>query len=240
LPLANREGLSSLEQLISRDQMLQMLDLILAMETGAAFALMRCRFRDYERVSATFGGLVAEEFINEGARRLIAALPRSASLARFADAELVALLPFGADEPHLVRLAERIIALQSQAYRNGPHSLALAVAIGIAIYNPSYEGIEAILSDTSMAVQMARRTSGSSFRFIDADSRVVAREGYRLGVPHGGVYDEVFNSDSAWYGGSNLGNAGAIEATAEPHHGHEFSLSLTLPPLAAVVLKPRC
>jgi EAL domain-containing protein (putative c-di-GMP-specific phosphodiesterase class I)/GGDEF domain-containing protein len=180
LPLANREGLSSLEQLISRDQMLQMLDLILAMETGAAFALMRCRFRDYERVSATFGGLVAEEFINEGARRLIAALPRSASLARFADAELVALLPFGADEPHLVRLAERIIALQSQAYRNGQHSLALAVSIGIAIYNPSYEGVESILSDTSMAVQMARRTSGSSFRFIDADSRVVAREGYRL------------------------------------------------------------
>lgn len=61
LLVANREELSSLELLISRDQMLQMLDLILAMETGAAFALMRCRFRDYERVSATFGGLVAEE-----------------------------------------------------------------------------------------------------------------------------------------------------------------------------------
>jgi 1,4-alpha-glucan branching enzyme len=67
----------------------------------------------------------------------------------------------------------------------------------------------------------------------------VPREGYRLGVPHGGVYDEVFNGDSGWYGGGNLGNAGAIAAEPRPHHGHEFSLVLTLPPLATVVLKPR-
>ena len=67
----------------------------------------------------------------------------------------------------------------------------------------------------------------------------VPREGYRLGVPHGGIYDEVFNSDSAWYGGGNLGNAGALEAQPHPHHGRDFSVTLTLPPLATVVLKPR-
>jgi 1,4-alpha-glucan branching enzyme len=53
------------------------------------------------------------------------------------------------------------------------------------------------------------------------------------------VYDEVFNSDSAWYGGSNLGNAGGLLAVDVPHHGRECSLSLSLPPLAAIVLKPR-
>jgi len=67
----------------------------------------------------------------------------------------------------------------------------------------------------------------------------VPREKYRLGVPCGGVYDEIFNSDSAWYGGGNTGNAGAIAAEHRPHHGREFSLTLTLPPLAALVLKPR-
>ena len=67
----------------------------------------------------------------------------------------------------------------------------------------------------------------------------VPRADYRLGVPHGGVYDEIFNGDSAWYGGGNLGNAGAIMAEPRPSHGREWSLSLTLPPLATVVLKPR-
>ncbi len=69
----------------------------------------------------------------------------------------------------------------------------------------------------------------------------VPREGYRLGVPCGGTYAEIFNGDSAWYGGTNVGNAGAIEAQPVPHHGRDHSVALTLPPLAAVVLKPlRC
>jgi 1,4-alpha-glucan branching enzyme len=67
----------------------------------------------------------------------------------------------------------------------------------------------------------------------------VPRIGYRVGVPRAGVYDEVFNSDSAWYGGGNVGNAGALHTLPEPHHGRDQCLSLSLPPLAAVVLKPR-
>jgi len=180
LPAASRAGLRSLEHLISRDQMLQMLDLILAMETGASFTILRCRYRDYERVSATFGGLVAEEFLNEAARRLLTALPRSTSVARFADAELVVLLPFGAEPPEVERLAQRIMALAGQPYRNGQHSLTLAVAIGITLCTNNFGSVESILSDTSMAVQMARRSSGSSYCFIDADSRLIARESYRL------------------------------------------------------------
>jgi 1,4-alpha-glucan branching enzyme len=49
----------------------------------------------------------------------------------------------------------------------------------------------------------------------------------------------VFNGDSAFYGGSNLGNSGAIAAEPIPHHDRGHSVTLTLPPLAAVVLKPR-
>jgi 1,4-alpha-glucan branching enzyme len=86
----------------------------------------------------------------------------------------------------------------------------------------------------------ARRAADpADFTIVCCNFTPVPREGYRLGVPHGGVYDEVFNGDSAWYGGGNLGNAGAIAAEPRPHHGRDFSVSLTLPPLATVVLKPR-
>ena len=67
----------------------------------------------------------------------------------------------------------------------------------------------------------------------------VPRHGYKLGVPRSGEYDEVFNSDSAWYGGSNQGNSNPLVTTPEPHHSREHSLTLTLPPLGAIVIKPR-
>jgi 1,4-alpha-glucan branching enzyme len=67
----------------------------------------------------------------------------------------------------------------------------------------------------------------------------VLRQGYRLGVPAAGSYEEVFNSDSAWYGGSNAGNGGGLQSSPVPHHGREHSLTLTLPPLAVIVLKQR-
>ena len=67
----------------------------------------------------------------------------------------------------------------------------------------------------------------------------VPRTGYRLGVPRAGTYDEIFNGDAALYGGGNVGNAGVLHSEPRPHHGHDHSLSLVVPPLATIVLKPR-
>jgi len=64
----------------------------------------------------------------------------------------------------------------------------------------------------------------------------LVRHDYRIGVPWGGVYREVLNTDAASYGGSNVGNAGHAEATALPWHGRSHSLTLTLPPLCTIVL----
>ena len=64
------------------------------------------------------------------------------------------------------------------------------------------------------------------------------RAGYRLGVPERCWYEEIFNSDSTYYGGSNLGNGPGIMATEIPSHGRPFSIELTLPPLAVTVMKP--
>ena len=66
----------------------------------------------------------------------------------------------------------------------------------------------------------------------------VALSGYRLGVPVAGSYRERLNTDSAYYGGSNFGNAGGLTAHPGPCMGRPAHLDLNLPPLAAVVLQP--
>jgi 1,4-alpha-glucan branching enzyme len=64
----------------------------------------------------------------------------------------------------------------------------------------------------------------------------VVREGYRIGVPAPGLYLELLNSDSAFFGGSNVGNGGALMAEAIPWHGLGYSLVLRLPPLGVLWL----
>jgi len=66
----------------------------------------------------------------------------------------------------------------------------------------------------------------------------VVRNAYRIGVPSHGDYVEVLNSDADVYGGSNVGNQGRVAAEARPSHGYEFSLSLSVPPLGFLLLKP--
>ena len=64
------------------------------------------------------------------------------------------------------------------------------------------------------------------------------RKHYRIGLPKNGLYREVLNSDSDYYAGSNLGNAGLIQADAIPWMGMPYSAEITLPPLAGVILVP--
>ncbi|MGP1358771.1 alpha amylase C-terminal domain-containing protein, partial [Roseicyclus sp.] len=92
-------------------------------------------------------------------------------------------------------------------------------------------------------------TDNNVFAFIrhgDEDERPVVvvsnmapvlREGYRIGVPWGGGWQERLNTDAADYGGSGAGN-GALHASDEGMHGQPHSLSLTLPPLATIFLVP--
>jgi len=65
----------------------------------------------------------------------------------------------------------------------------------------------------------------------------VPRSNYRLGVPQEGFYRELINTDSAIYGGSNMGNSGGVHSTSVPSHGLPHSLVLTLPPLSVLFFK---
>jgi 1,4-alpha-glucan branching enzyme len=66
----------------------------------------------------------------------------------------------------------------------------------------------------------------------------VPRRGYRIGVPSGGFYRELLNTDAETYGGTNLGNAGGVSAEPRPWDGQPWSVTLTLPPLGVLMLKP--
>ncbi len=87
-------------------------------------------------------------------------------------------------------------------------------------------------------VAFLRLARNGDFAVAALNATPVVRYGYRVGVPRAGLYREALNSDSHHYGGSNVGNDGEIATEAVPAHGYPQSLSLTLPPLAAIVLLP--
>jgi 1,4-alpha-glucan branching enzyme len=92
--------------------------------------------------------------------------------------------------------------------------------------------------DREQSVVAFQRRAGRDFVVVVLNMTPVVRENYRIGVPAGGDYRELFNSNAAAYGGGNVGNLGQVRAGAEPLHDLPFSVSLTLPPLAALVLGP--
>jgi 1,4-alpha-glucan branching enzyme len=105
----------------------------------------------------------------------------------------------------------------------------------------SYSGFEWIDfhdADSSIIAFVRFARDREDFLVFCCNFTPVPRHGYRIGVPKPGWYREVFNSDSEFFGGSNLGNGGGVLAEGVPSHGRPASVCLTLPPLAVVALKP--
>jgi 1,4-alpha-glucan branching enzyme len=93
-------------------------------------------------------------------------------------------------------------------------------------------------SDVESSVYSWIRRAGDELCVVVLNLTPVPRTGYRLGLPRGGRWVEVLNSDSEHYGGSNLGNLGGIEAGDEGWHGQPHSATLSLPPLSGLILRP--
>jgi 1,4-alpha-glucan branching enzyme len=88
-------------------------------------------------------------------------------------------------------------------------------------------------------VSVLRRGSGPSDLLIAAfNFTPVPRHNYQIGAPLGGHWRELLNSDAPMYGGSGQGNLGGVDASPVGRHGHLHSVTLTLPPLGAIFLKP--
>lgn len=93
-------------------------------------------------------------------------------------------------------------------------------------------------NENSVISLVRRARDPRDFSVVVANFTPVPRPDYRIGVPEGGWYRELLNSDGELYGGSNMGNGGGVMATDEPMHGFDHSLTLVVPPLGFVLLKP--
>ncbi|MEM6995513.1 MAG: 1,4-alpha-glucan branching enzyme, partial [Myxococcota bacterium] len=93
-------------------------------------------------------------------------------------------------------------------------------------------------SDADNSVlSFARRGREGSWVVVVFNFTPIARHDYRVGVPAGGTWYELLNSDAEIYGGSGLGNGGQVHSDDTNLHGQSHAVSLTLPPLAALVLR---
>jgi 1,4-alpha-glucan branching enzyme len=110
-----------------------------------------------------------------------------------------------------------------------------------ALYSRDFdpEGFEWIdCHDAQNSVLVYLRRSEDDFLVAALNFTPVPRESYRVGVPEPGVYREVINSDAADYSGSGMGNGGRTLAAEErPWMGRPYSVEVTLPPLAGILLK---
>ena len=92
--------------------------------------------------------------------------------------------------------------------------------------------------DRSQSVVSYLRSSSRGYLICIFNLTPIVRHDYRVGVPDKGRYRERLNTDSELYGGGNVGNNGAAESEPVPCHGYAQSLTLTLPPLACLILGP--
>lgn len=82
-----------------------------------------------------------------------------------------------------------------------------------------------------------RKDEAGSFLVIACNFTPVVRENFRIGVPAEGMYGEIFNSDSEYYGGSNVGNPLGVRSEPVEFNRFLYSIPVTLPPLAAIVFR---
>lgn len=100
-----------------------------------------------------------------------------------------------------------------------------------------FEWIDANDSEESVLSFLRKPHTGGDLIAVVCNFTPMPRHNYRIGVPRGGYWREIINSDAAEHGGSGHGNMGGVEATPIGTHGRPFSLNVTLPPLAALFLK---
>jgi len=102
-----------------------------------------------------------------------------------------------------------------------------------------FEWIECNARDDSMLAWIRKAKDPADQVVVVCNFTPVVREKYPIGVPQLGWYQEVFNSDSQFYGGSNVGNFPGVMAEEPGWHGREAKITVTLPPLATIVFKPQ-
>jgi 1,4-alpha-glucan branching enzyme len=100
-----------------------------------------------------------------------------------------------------------------------------------------FEWIDGNDADSSIISFLRKGSKPGETILIICNFTPISRVGYRVGVPAGGYWKEILNSDGKEYSGSGAGNTGGVLADPLPEHGRNFSLNLVLPPLAIIFFR---
>jgi 1,4-alpha-glucan branching enzyme len=125
---------------------------------------------------------------------------------------------------------QRLVSDLNLLYRAEP-------ALWIADVEPAgFRWIDADNADYNVIAFMRNAPATAAKIICICNFSPEVRYGYRLGLPGPGFYREILNTDSQWYGGSNVGNNGGVDAEPVASHGFDYSAAFTLPPLGVLWL----
>ena len=125
--------------------------------------------------------------------------------------------------------AQRFLGDLNQLYRSHP-------ALWEADYDvEGFQWVDCSDSQHSVLSFLRRTKDGRQQVLVVLHLTPEMRSNYRIGLPHGGYWRELINSDAAIYGGSNQGNLGGVQAEEIEMHGQPFSAEFTIPPLSVMV-----
>ncbi len=130
------------------------------------------------------------------------------------------------------RKLQRYCAALNELYRSEPALYQIDFTFH------GFEWIDFHDSDNSIISFVRRAKRRDDYLVFVCNFTPTPHLGYRIGMPEAGGHREIFNSDAAMFGGSNLGNGGYVEAEPSEAHGRPASACVTIPPLGVLVFKP--
>ena len=126
---------------------------------------------------------------------------------------------------------QRWVAALNHVYRDEP-------ALYEVDFSPEgFEWIDCSDNQASVIAFLRKPKRGGAPVLVACNFTPLPRTNYVFGVPFGGIWRELLNSDAREYGGAGWGNLGGVDAAPVRAHGRPWSISLTLPPLATVMLR---
>ncbi|MEZ6071217.1 MAG: 1,4-alpha-glucan branching enzyme [Pirellulales bacterium] len=128
---------------------------------------------------------------------------------------------------------QKFVADLNRLYRNEPALHEVDFESG------GFEWIDCHNYQASTLSFLRRAKNPYDYIAVSSNFTPVVRHRYRLGVPELCWYEEILNSDSQYYSGSNVGNYPGVMAEEIEAQGRPYSIELTLPPLATIYLKPK-
>jgi 1,4-alpha-glucan branching enzyme len=134
-------------------------------------------------------------------------------------------------EPH--RKLQALARELNRLYRENPSLYQ------VDFHHSGFEWVDFRDWENSVISFLRRAEDPRDFLLICCNFTPVPRKFYEIGVPEEGFYQEILNTDSELFGGSNLGNGGLVSSRPVPKHNRPNSIAVTLPPLAVVVFRKR-